>query len=499
MGKRIVLCSDGTGNKGRAGHGTNVWRIYKAVDRHRVNEPQIVFYDDGVGTGRQRSFRTIIGLAFGLGFTRNVRDLYTFLAKTYEPGDEIFLFGFSRGAYTVRAFSGLLYRCGLVDRSKLATERELPDRTRDAVKAYKVRKSHPEITNAFKKKYGVEIENEDGSKTQDVPIKFIGVWDTVSALGLPFDIWLKTLVGKFFAFSFHDNKIAPTAEKGCHALALDEERKTFHPEMWDAEDGKVEQVWFAGVHSNVGGGYPREGMSCVALDWMMEKAVAAGLKFYSQNQDEARNNANVHGRLYDSRARLATYYRYAPRDVAGLCADRGFDTAHIHDSVFERIDRATGKYFPGVLPCDPKVDIRVDSTRKPPSNLKARMAKIDAYQRSARPVLDNATTYVKARKALHGAFVGVSIIYVAAMVFTSIYSDPAEESAVTSKARQGLEVASGLDLADFVVRPVVVLFTEWPLGGVALGAVLLAMLGLRWYLRDRTAAIHDEACGYLRL
>ena len=115
MPKNIVVCSDGTGNSGGKKYGTNVWRIFNAVDRHRDDVEQITFHDDGVGTDKLRWLR-VLGGAFGLGLTQNLRQLYTFIVTNYEPGDRLYLFGFSRGAFTIRSLAGMICRCGLLER-----------------------------------------------------------------------------------------------------------------------------------------------------------------------------------------------------------------------------------------------------------------------------------------------------------------------------------------------------------------------------------------------
>ena len=146
----------------------------------------------------------------------------------------------------------------------------------------------------------------------------------------------------------------------CHALALDEERESFKPVLWDesktTEPDRIEQVWFAGVHSNVGGGYPRQGMSLVALDWMMTKAEAPphNLRFVREERLLYRYHADVDDKKYDSRAGLGVFYRWLPRNVQRLCADNGV-TPKVHRSVFERIARNTEGYAPGSVPPDPEV------------------------------------------------------------------------------------------------------------------------------------------------
>ena len=136
----------------------------------------------------------------------------------------------------------------------------------------------------------------------------------------------------FVRFRFPRSEAWPiTFEKACHAIAIDDERRTFAPVLWNEAgekgDGRLEQVWFAGVHTNVGGGYPKEGMAMVTLEWMMVKAEAAGLIFDPESVIKVSREANVQGKHYNSRAGLASYYRYQPRDIGELCADKAVNIA----------------------------------------------------------------------------------------------------------------------------------------------------------------------------
>lgn len=356
--KHIVICSDGTGNIGGKGRGTNVFKLYEAVDLRGPRQatedgeplpPQIAFYDDGVGTDSLKPLK-ILGGAFGLGFTRNVKDLYKQLCRSYRAGDRIYLFGFSRGAFTVRTLAGLVVTCGIIDGTRMRSARELDRRVDEAYREYR-------------RRYGRYLKPEDPSavgrplKTRDdvfdgICIEFVGVWDTVDAVGLPFDHAAEVL-DRIRRFRFPDQKLSPQVKKGCQALAIDDERHTFHPVLWDEEGEKegtrILQVWFAGVHSNVGGGYPKQGLSLVTLDWMMTEAEAAGLRFLPSRKDDYRFAQNVHDKLYDSRSGPAVYYRYKPRDIGALCA-RQRVPVRIHGSVFDRIIHATQEYAPGNLP-----------------------------------------------------------------------------------------------------------------------------------------------------
>jgi uncharacterized protein (DUF2235 family) len=389
--KNIVLCSDGTGNTTLKGRGSNVFKLYEALDLHGET-PQIAFYDDGVGTQGLRPLK-LLGGAFGWGLKRNVKELYTSLCRVYQPGDRIYLFGFSRGAYTVRTLGGLIIRCGILrvrEDGRSLSEEELKRRVDAAHRAFrkhckrfvkarelatdtvlKVKTVLPggleaelsrppgepadsdedtparRATDAFRRTYAVQ--DDDHAPDGKVDIQLIGVWDTVAAVGTPIRE-LTTALNEIYPFRFEDLTLSPRVKKACHALAIDDERFTFHPEMWDESQepsgsDRIEQVWFAGVHSNVGGGYPQQGMSLVALDWMMSKAKAQGLEFHERYD----GRMNVHDRLYDSRRGLAVYYRYRPRDIAGICEKHGV-TPKIHVSALQRMAWNTGGYGPGNLP-----------------------------------------------------------------------------------------------------------------------------------------------------
>ncbi len=367
MGKNIILCSDGTGNKGGHGADTNVFRLFNAVDIHDTNAQQITFYDDGVGTSKNRYLKAISG-AFGFGFKTNVRDLYEFLVRYYEPDedDKVFLFGFSRGAATIRAFAGMVQECGLLDIKNPACqkdgkfdEEEFQKQIDLAMEAYEKIKTDKSLATTFK---ATAVKHHKNAPDGALQIEMIGVWDTVSALGFPQDWswafhWIFKVLDKLtespFPHNFYNYQLNKNVGHVYHALALDDERTTFHPKVWNEEDAdrpkEIEQVWFAGVHSNVGGGYPRAGKSMVALDWMMARAAKHDVRFNKDVHDEVRASANVNGRLYDSRSGAAIYYRYGPRDITELCKHVP-GSVKIHDSVIDRITRGTSRYAPRSIP-----------------------------------------------------------------------------------------------------------------------------------------------------
>lgn len=365
MPKNIIVCADGTGNKGGSSPDSNVYRIYKSVEKQFKGKAQgsfkvveqIVFYDNGVGTETNKYLRALGG-AFGLGFEDNVCDLYKFLARNYEADDRIYFFGFSRGASTVRACNGFISICGLA-KGKGLRNCELDGLVKEAFDVYKAHRKKP--------------KKAEGLKTSDrshgaIDIHFMGIWDTVVALGFPkrTDVtgpvmailnalfWLAekglTLV---WPHSFYHYGLTKNVKYAHQALAIDDERTAFWPYVWREQNRNkdtVEQVWFAGMHSNVGGGYGRSGMASVALHWMMLRAEKRGLEFEKGAMEKALADSHIHGRMYNSRDGLAIVYRYHPREIEELCKGRIEGEIKLHRSVIERINRRTANYAPGQLP-----------------------------------------------------------------------------------------------------------------------------------------------------
>jgi uncharacterized protein (DUF2235 family) len=285
MAKTICIFSDGTGQGGvaRAKTNTSVFRLYQAVKNADLAR-QFAFYDPGLGSrkdgaevGWWRWAYNVVSQATGLGISRNVKDCYGALVKVFEPGDRVLLFGFSRGAYTVRSLGGVLKLCGVPTRDGKGRS---PRKTRDARLAlvheavetvYKTY-GRDEATREKRRQLGAEYRAKYGSI--EVAPAFIGVWDTVRALGLPGtgDIFI-------WRHEFHDATLDARVPCARQALAIDEARDAFAPVLWDetAEDrasGRIRQVWFAGVHSDIGGSYPEKGLSDLALGWIADEAEA---------------------------------------------------------------------------------------------------------------------------------------------------------------------------------------------------------------------------------
>ncbi len=268
--KRLVVCCDGTWNKPDNEHVTNVEKIARTVqsDPSATGDAyQLVYYVSGVGAGSYEADR-LLGGAFGFGLFHNVIACYRFLAQNYQPGDEIFIFGFSRGAYTARSVAGMLARVGLLTKVALVEEK-LPW----AVHLYQATKM-PE--GAF----GESVDEFKHDHCHAAKVTFLGVFDTVGALGVP-------------GFEkdtprFHNVQLSDQVLCARQALAIDETRLKFEPTFWEAPqtpadapttDPRVKQVWFEGAHSDVGGGYAETGLSDTSLLWMAREAHTAGLVF----------------------------------------------------------------------------------------------------------------------------------------------------------------------------------------------------------------------------
>ena len=388
MPKNIVVCSDGTGNAGFKNRGTNVYKLFEAIDVHEKNGiRQFKVYDDGVGTRRLKPLKAV-GLAFGLGLRRNVFELYEAIARAYEPGDQIYMFGFSRGAFTVRLLAGFICDRGITDINAPGVG-SLRDRTKDAWRAYRHKyAAWLQRIVLFKrpKSEAKKLKAVLGHKTHDVRIRCIGVWDTVDAYGVPFDklaVFINALIVKY---SFVDFELSPKVDYARHAMAIDDERKTFHPTLWNSDKcdpNRIRQVWFPGMHADVGGGYPKHGLSLLTLRWMVEEINAissgvtisgkvsakerevlelqkAGLQWVDSDKLYFHTHSNSDDVMHNSRSGLATYYRYEPRNIAKLCHDtkKNIDIDEvIHDSALRRIRSRTQGYAPRGIPMKFKKEV----------------------------------------------------------------------------------------------------------------------------------------------
>jgi uncharacterized protein (DUF2235 family) len=389
MSRNVVLLSDGTGNSSAKVWRTNVWRTFEALDLS--GNDQVAFYDDGVGTSSFKPW-AILGGAFGFGLKRNVVDIYKFACRNYRGDDDrIFGFGFSRGAFTIRVVAGLILNQGLVTAKD---EAELTRKARAAYRQYRRERYHTVlgVERVFRAIRDVFVRDHyDKNENRQVPkIHFVGVWDTVAAYGAPLDEMTRGISRYIWPLELPTHTLPrDRVTRACQALALDEERTTFHPELWNEgdvpfvpfdpgkeryiKDEQLSQVWFAGVHSNVGGGYPDDSLAYIPFVWMIAEAQRCGLKFKSDlakppapvaDPDTFKNaisRRDKDGRIYDPRVGLGSYYRYGPRKLELLCnANYGKrknedDTVviwrpKIHESAFRRIQNRAHAYAPVGLP-----------------------------------------------------------------------------------------------------------------------------------------------------
>ena len=312
--KRIAIFCDGTWNSPRHGHESNVLHLARGLEAQHEGFKQVAFYDWGVGTDRKR----LRGGLSGAGIDKNILDCYRFLVHNYHPGDTLYFFGFSRGAYTARSLAGFIRNCGLLMPQHAA---QIPA----AYALYRKRSaaSHPDApeARAFRAAH---------AWSDLTPIRFMGVWDTVGALGIPVPFW--GVLGQK-EFLFHDTAPSRIIEHARHALAIDECRQDFEPTLWDRKPGlDLQQVWFAGVHSNVGGSYADRGLSDLPLQWIAREAALEGLGF--TDHALARMAPNHAGQLYDSRRGIYRARAARRRQIQGP----------IHHSVRQRWEEDIKSY-----------------------------------------------------------------------------------------------------------------------------------------------------------
>lgn len=340
--KRLVVCCDGTWNtpdqKDRGVmRPTNVVKLARlVVPQDRNGVAQKVHYDRGVGTGD--FIDRVFGGLFGVGLAHNIREAYEFLSQNYDDGDQVFLFGFSRGAYTVRRTVGMVRKCQLLPK-------DLGDEARGAAigEGYDIflrRGGGPDsdAAQAFRKKYGC----------RPVAIRCLGVWDTVGAYGI--GGVLGQLTSGASKARFHDSRLSSIVERAYQAVAIDETRRLFQPNLWEQgptalkEKRQVlEQSWFAGVHSNVGGGYEDSGLSDITLWWMATRAEAAGLELDSKWHDHI--EPNEFGELRESRTGL---YFLMGKALRPLGVQKN-SLEKSHNSAMDRMARDPAGYAPANL------------------------------------------------------------------------------------------------------------------------------------------------------
>lgn len=386
MPRRIILLSDGTGNSSASFWRTNVWRMFSALDLS--SNDQVACYDDGVGTSSFKPL-ALLGGAFGIGLRRNVISLYKFACRNFRAeNDEIYAFGFSRGAFTIRVVIGLIVDQGLIPVDGIS-ETELDRQAQAAYRAYHKRHFHTNwglIFKQIKKWFGKDAPEKNVLPPhRNIPvIRFLGLWDTVAAYGLPIDEMTRGVSQWLWPLEIPSHTLDPSVVRACHGLSLDDERTTFHPVLWNerneapqtnslkfTKDERISQIWFAGVHANVGGGYPDDSLAQIPLYWIIQEAKACGLTFKPSNPDaiaEIKEAQDKDGRLYDSRSGFGSYYRYGPRRISRLCNELFSRTLNdevyvaapkIHESVFKRIKNNAHVYAPIGIPHNYEVVVNV--------------------------------------------------------------------------------------------------------------------------------------------
>lgn len=348
--KRLIVCCDGTWNrpdevKDGVAAPTNVAKIALAfADEDGSGHEQRLHYQTGVGTRRGERF---VGGAFGVGLSRNILDCYRFLVDNYELEDKLYFFGFSRGAYTARSLAGLVRNSGIL----------LPQERHRIREAYALYRRPIEDKDSAPGGIAAELFRRSHSYP-DTYIDLVGVWDTVGALGIPVDLPLLTKL-----WAFHDPTLSRYVLNAYHALAIDERRRPFRPTLWErtapTPGQTLEQVWFSGVHSDIGGGYSDTGLSEIALLWMAEKARGCGLVFKPDHlvvtdkaKDELRRpgvqlTPNYAAKLHPSRKGIYLLQRAYDRRLAG---DKGrpADGGALASSADERYEHDRNYRPPGL-------------------------------------------------------------------------------------------------------------------------------------------------------
>jgi len=301
--KRLVFCFDGTWNRLDAKYSTNVVITAESViPISHDGIAQLIFYNEGVGTAKWEHLQ---GLLFGSGLVKIMGDAYRFLIFNYTPEDEIYIFGFSRGAYTARSFAGLLSSCGILLRRDAAKINEAIERYRkreasdtyveDIMRFRRVCSPLVCVSDAEDQWRSLNVPEYTLGKAPRLHVNYLGVWDTVGSLGIPTRYLFSEPINS--RYKFHDTRLSTFVKSGRHAVAIDERRTDFTPTLWDnieelnrqagfrmeAEDAPYQQKWFPGVHGAAGGGGERRGLSDQALDWVLDGARHAGLELDSSD------------------------------------------------------------------------------------------------------------------------------------------------------------------------------------------------------------------------
>ncbi|MEM9348910.1 MAG: DUF2235 domain-containing protein [Pseudomonadota bacterium] len=358
MSKIIAIFCDGTWNNESIAITTNV---KKCADACAQTDTQIAEYFSGVGARKRPTksgtlFWRVGGGIFGWGLNQRVREAYSFVVEHYDPGDRLMVFGFSRGAYTARSLVGMIRKCGIMERSKLA-----PYNLKEAFRLYRLRgeENHPDAPHIIKERQRIsprfatsekDLEAREG-KAEMVSISYLGVWDTVGALGVPVSIFGAAASLVNWRHRFHDTELSSLVDAARHALAIDEKRKLFEPALWsnlgphtrkdgteslglnqgiEGDDRPYQQMWFIGNHGIVGGASTLDGLVAYPRDWVIEGAKERGLDIDLSgfSKPDARNPGDpaTASKLYNL-VRSLLAWRDGPEDDADL-----------HPSADDRID-----------------------------------------------------------------------------------------------------------------------------------------------------------------
>jgi uncharacterized protein (DUF2235 family) len=336
--KRIAIFCDGTWNRLSAEHPTNVVLAAQAVLPVAPDGvEQLTFYSEGVGTSFlvSRRVETALAGAFGLGLFDKIAEAYRFLSFNYRFGDEVYIFGFSRGAFTARSLAGLIRKCGIIPKARAG-------QIAAAFAFYKHAGTHPDSDEAQRFRMmnspATLMKDEDRDwrlanacpvTTPESPlfsVRYVGVWDTVGALGVPQHLLLEMILRTARKYQFHDTALSSSVEAARHAIAIDEDRRSFAPAAWDnldrlnaleGREGAYRQLWFPGNHGSVGGGGDVVGLSHEAFLWVAEGAAEKGLAFDGAKLALLREGVDHLAPLdnQSARGRLSRlFYLRAPRD-----------------------------------------------------------------------------------------------------------------------------------------------------------------------------------------
>jgi uncharacterized protein (DUF2235 family) len=575
--KNIVLLSDGTGNSAAKLFKTNVWRMFQTLD---LTDParQVAYYDDGVGTSSFKLF-AILGGVFGFGLKRNVVDIYSFCCRNYRSGDRIYCFGFSRGAFTIRIVAGMIASLGLVDYDN--NEADLARFAADAYRLHRrrfnggilkylgyahidLRGMRDQVISWWRGFRGQKVSAP--STTEIESIHFVGIWDTVAAYGGPIQEMTRAIDYWIWPLSMPDHFMSAKVHRACHALALEDERDAFTPVIWDQryvrgtarvagrektqwlfgidydprsdaakaadpaphartdvlpiDRERISQVWFTGVHSDIGGGYPQNGLSFVTLDWMMDRAKAYGLHYLDAQRELLLSpQIDPNDKLNDSRKGLASYYRYKPRNIADIYKEPPYklsiradartigrllwrqhnpqteilEDLHpsmpqtvlpvpkptIHDSVFERIEQGTDRYAPVVIPAPDGYKVAGND-----GTISDGPHRVDPG-RSRSSVQDDVWNWIWLRRVVYFLTAGATL-FVAAIPYLVIYAPGFGRGSVGGFVNPIVNAAASF--LPGALEPWFVAFRNVPgfvlIDTVAIGVLLLCGKNLQQTVRD---------------